>query len=420
MSVNPPEGTLTIENSHLDVKGNVSAVALKLGTLRLTPSYGLDAVANVSNSTTHTLELSNAATGLVTTANVDVGGELAVTGNATVSSNLTVGGELTVTGNATVSSNLTVSGNVSLTGTGSLTVPTGTTAQRPATSLTGMVRFNTTTNKLEFYNGVLWIGVGGISATGGTTTESGAYRIHTFTTSGTFTVISGGEVEYLVVAGGGSGGGNVGGGGGAGGLLTGTVASLAVGSYTITVGAGGASAPSAVVGNDGNDSSFGTLIDATGGGGGGKGDGAGRNGGSGGGAGASSVTAAGPGSGTAGQGNNGGTGTSNAGTYSAGGGGGASTVGGNGVQGGAAGSGGTGLSSSITGTFTDYAGGGGGATYDRTALAPGGSGGGGRGGRQTPGVAATAGTTNTGGGGGGGGGTSGAGGDGIVIIRYLL
>ena len=92
MSVNPPEGTLTIENSHLDVKGNVSAVALKLGTLRLTPSYGLDAVANVSNSTTHTLELSNATTGLVTTANIAVGGELTVTGNATVSSNLTVGG----------------------------------------------------------------------------------------------------------------------------------------------------------------------------------------------------------------------------------------------------------------------------------------------------------------------------------------
>ena len=81
MSVNPPEGTLTIENSHLDVKGNVSAVALKLGTLRLTPSYGLDAVANVSNSTTHTLELSNATTGLVTTSNVVVGGGLEVGGD---------------------------------------------------------------------------------------------------------------------------------------------------------------------------------------------------------------------------------------------------------------------------------------------------------------------------------------------------
>jgi len=94
MSVNPPEGTLTIENSHLDVKGNVSAVALKLGTLRLTPSYGLDAVANVSNSTTHTLELSNATTGLVTTANVVVGKDLAVSGNATVTGDLNVSGAL--------------------------------------------------------------------------------------------------------------------------------------------------------------------------------------------------------------------------------------------------------------------------------------------------------------------------------------
>jgi len=103
MSVNPPEGTLTIENSHLDVKGNVSAVALKLGTLRLTPSYGLDAVANVSNSTTHTLELSNATTGLVTTANVVVGKDLQVAGDATVSSNLTVSGNATVTGDLNVS-----------------------------------------------------------------------------------------------------------------------------------------------------------------------------------------------------------------------------------------------------------------------------------------------------------------------------
>jgi hypothetical protein len=94
MSVNPPEGTLTIENSHLDVKGNVSAVALKLGTLRLTPSYGLDAVANVSNSTTHTLELSNATTGLVTTSNIAVGGELTVSGNATVTGDLNVSGAL--------------------------------------------------------------------------------------------------------------------------------------------------------------------------------------------------------------------------------------------------------------------------------------------------------------------------------------
>ena len=88
MSVNPPEGTLTIENSHLDVKGNVSAVALKLGTLRLTPSYGLDAVANVSNSTTHTLELSNATTGLVTTSNLEVGGDVHIRGTTFIKANI--------------------------------------------------------------------------------------------------------------------------------------------------------------------------------------------------------------------------------------------------------------------------------------------------------------------------------------------
>ena len=54
--------------------------------------------------------------------------------------------------------------------------------------------------------------------------------------------------DYLVVAGGGAGGADSGGGGGAGGYRSsfpgGTKITLADGSYTITVGAGGASAPS--------------------------------------------------------------------------------------------------------------------------------------------------------------------------------
>ena len=171
MSVITPEGTLVIENSHLDVRGNVNAVALKLGTARLTPSYDLAAVTGVgnttpytvefsnvttglattsnlqvggtlklggtvdfenplslaavslvSNTTPYTIEFSNAATGIATTANVDVGGELTVSGNATVSSNLTVSGnatvgeELTVTGNATMTSNLTVTGDLNVSG----------------------------------------------------------------------------------------------------------------------------------------------------------------------------------------------------------------------------------------------------------------------------------------------------------------
>src|SRR6056300_147877 len=64
-----------------------------------------------------------------------------------------------------------------------------------------------------------------ITATGGTVTESGDFKIHTFTGDGCFVVSCGGnpvgndKVDYLVVAGGGGGGpGNGTGGGGAGGF----------------------------------------------------------------------------------------------------------------------------------------------------------------------------------------------------------
>ena len=80
MSVITPEGTLVIENSHLDVRGNVNAVALKLGTARLTPSYDLTAVTGVGNTTPYTVEFSNVTTGLATTSNLQVGGTLKLGG----------------------------------------------------------------------------------------------------------------------------------------------------------------------------------------------------------------------------------------------------------------------------------------------------------------------------------------------------
>ena len=40
--------------------------------------------------------------------------------------------------------------------TGGLFLPVGTTAQRPASPATGMMRFNTTTSSVEVYNGTSW------------------------------------------------------------------------------------------------------------------------------------------------------------------------------------------------------------------------------------------------------------------------
>jgi hypothetical protein len=136
-----------------------------------------------------------------------------------------------------------------------------------------------------------------ITATGGTITTCGNFKIHTFTGTSSFnvtalaTVPTNNVVDYLVVAGGGSGGardpGNANGGGGAGGFRfhscqtnfpTATAPAhprngpaglpVSVQSYPITIGAGGASvgpAPSGVIGNSGSNSSFSTITSAGGG-----------------------------------------------------------------------------------------------------------------------------------------------------------
>ena len=88
-------------------------------------------------------------------------------------------------------------------------------------------------------------------ATGGAISFFGGKTIHTFTSSGTFanpTALNGGSpnplnVEYVVVAGGGSGAasGAAGGGGGAGGYLNSTTTITSGSSFSVQIGAGGAS-----------------------------------------------------------------------------------------------------------------------------------------------------------------------------------
>lgn len=47
--------------------------------------------------------------------------------------------------------------NPIMTGTGSLTLPKGTTAQRPGSPVAGMTRFNTTLGDTEYYDGSVWV-----------------------------------------------------------------------------------------------------------------------------------------------------------------------------------------------------------------------------------------------------------------------
>ena len=275
-----------------------------------------------------------------------------------------------------------------------------------------------------------------VTATGGTETTSGDFKIHTFNSDANFVVSCAGnsagsdKVSYIVVAGGGGGGRDAGGGGGAGGfregkcssdpytdspLDAGTGLSVPAATYPITVGGGGAGgASSSVRGTSGSPSTFSTKTSAGGGGGGSGGTGVktGADGGSGGGGraqcnagGSGNVPPTSPAQGTNGGGNQ-------PGNYS-GAGGGATAAGANG--GGSIAAGGTGATTSINASPTAFAGGGGGSSNSgcigSTASSCG-----------TGGTHGSNGTTNRGGGGGGEGvgdsGTAGAGGSGVVIIRY--
>jgi len=316
--------------------------------------------------------------------------------------------------------------------------------------------------------GVYDVDITYISATGGTITTSGDYKIHTFTGDGCFVVSSLGnpgapttyrdKVSYLVVAGGGSGGarnpGNSNGGGGGGGFreggsesggcysaspLNSTPGSLTITAttYSVTVGGGGAGVcqtPSNQLGNPGSNSIFSTITSAGGGGGGGGGNDIpltnGQPGGSGGGTGGGLCGVTGGTGNTPPvsppQGNNGGIGGNQTPNSPSAGGGGATEAGQNAVSGTVSGRGGAGATTSISGSATSYAGGaggGGGSGHTRGLGSPCGTGGDGAFNPTGPGGDFT-GAANTGGGGGGGyfggctAGTSGAGGKGIVIIRY--
>jgi len=306
-----------------------------------------------------------------------------------------------------------------------------------------------------------------ITASGGTESFCGDYKIHKFTGPGTFTVSCVGNplgsttVDYLVVAGGGSAGGDAGGGGGAGGTrfsdgtasgcytagpspLSASALPVSAQAYPITVGSGGSATPCGAapgpspsnVGNPGNNSIFSTITSAGGGGGGGHNTPAGgQSGGSGGGARSSPPSSVG-GSGNTPpvsppQGNDGGSNFPQPNPGGGGGGGGGAVCAGqaNQILPGpgnrcSGGNGGAGITSCITASPVGYGGGGGGGS----AGSPGAQGGtgtqGGGSGSNHPGTpgngCGTAGSVNTGGGGGGGSDNVRGrnGGSGIVVIRY--
>jgi hypothetical protein len=291
--------------------------------------------------------------------------------------------------------------------TDAIGMPSGTTAQRPASPFNGYTRYNTTTLTWEAYSNGGWVA---LNPNVFTNTQA-------FITPGTttWTVPTGVQNVAVLVVGGGGGGGNTSGGGGGGGGVV-YVPQYQVGlSATITVQVGAGGAANTV----GGSSAFGGAFAYGGGAGGSATDksfgtaGGPLTGASGGGGGATSTAIGTPAPGGS-QGCAGGY-APVVSPYPSGGGGGAGGPGQN-ASGNICGNGGTGTYHPLFNAYGSplgYFGGGGGGYYQNggNVAGVGGAGGGGNG--NGPGVA------NTGGGGGGSNvSTNIAGGSGIVIVKW--
>jgi hypothetical protein len=115
----------------------------------------------VYNNGTNVVEALNYFAGEVAATSITASGNTALSGNLTVDGNTTLGNASgdTITLNAATA---TIPNNLNFNGTGTVTLPNGTTVQRP-TPAAGMIRYNTTTNLFEGYT-TRWGGIGGASA----------------------------------------------------------------------------------------------------------------------------------------------------------------------------------------------------------------------------------------------------------------
>lgn len=349
---------------------------------------------------------------------------------------LVTGGAANIGGTLAATGDFSAAADVQLTSTGRVKVPTGTTAQRPASPSAGSLRFNTTLGFLENYTGTEWRAVGYVTpadVSDQVNTSTGYFQVprgniaqrpvspveglvrynsetdiyegyingdwHQFLTvnQGVYTI------NYVVVGGGAGGSGAYPGGGGGAGQVTVSTTTAVPGTtvLSMTIGAGGADA------TNGSTSQIVGVGQGVGGGRsltGGYG-GLSGNGFTGGsifiGNGDTSFTAAGGGAGAAANGQSGN---------------------GGGSPSGYGGNGGTGAETLITGTSTYLGGGGGGGSQINGQGGAGGSGGGGAG-HGGGGGGGSAATVNTGGGGGGTGANNGSlygggnGGSGVIYLK---
>jgi len=97
---------------------------------------------------------------------------------------------------AYIGTTLNVAGLASFTATSAVLLAKGTTGQRPSPT-SGMLRFNTTTNEFEGYNGTAWSSVGGAALSNDTSTATNVFPLFANATTGTASTLFTGNAFLL-------------------------------------------------------------------------------------------------------------------------------------------------------------------------------------------------------------------------------
>lgn len=173
----------------LAAKGGNGVTTFSAGTTGFTPSTATAGAITLAG----TLATTNGGTGLTSFSANQI---------FFASSSSAIGQSANLTWNGTtlgVTGALTASADSSFTSTGALLISKGTAGQQPGSPVTGMIRYNTTSNEFEGYSGGTpsWKSIGGSALSNDTTTASNLYPVFAAATSGTAQNLYTSNAKYL-------------------------------------------------------------------------------------------------------------------------------------------------------------------------------------------------------------------------------
>jgi hypothetical protein len=184
---------LTLSGSQFSIT-NTAVTAGAYGSASAVGTFTVNAQGQLTLAATTPIAIANTQVSGLGTMSTQNANAVAITGGTI--NGTTIGATTATTGRFTV---FEATSDSSFTSTGALLISKGTAVQQPASPVTGMLRYNTTSNQFEGYSGSspAWNPVGGSTISNDTSTATNVFPIFANATSGTATTVFTSNAKYL-------------------------------------------------------------------------------------------------------------------------------------------------------------------------------------------------------------------------------